>query len=31
MGSLGLFLALASVMYFTRNVDWYAAGGGPTT
>jgi len=26
MGSLGLFLVLASVMFFTRNVDWYALG-----
>lgn len=24
LGSVGLFLILASVMYFTRNVDWYA-------
>ena len=28
MGSLGLFLVLASVMFFTRNVDWYALGEG---
>ncbi len=26
MGSLGLFLVLASVMFFTRDVDWYALG-----
>jgi inner membrane protein len=25
-GALGLFLALAAVMYATRNVDWYALG-----
>ena len=24
LGSVGLFLILAAVMYFTRNVDWYA-------
>ena len=24
--TLGLFLVLASVMFFTRNVDWYALG-----
>ena len=23
-GALGLFVALAAVMYATRNVDWYA-------
>jgi inner membrane protein len=27
-GSLGLLLILAAVMYLTRNVDWYALGGG---
>ncbi len=27
MGSLGLFLMLASVMFFTRHVDWFALGG----
>ncbi|MEX1109694.1 MAG: cell envelope integrity protein CreD [Dongiaceae bacterium] len=26
IGSLGLFLALAAVMYATRNVDWYRLG-----
>jgi inner membrane protein len=26
MGSLGLFVALATVMYVTRSIDWYAAG-----
>ncbi len=26
MGSIGLFVVLASVMYVTRNIDWYAAG-----
>jgi inner membrane protein len=25
-GALGLFVALAAVMYATRNVDWYALG-----
>ena len=25
MGSLGLFLVLASVMFLTRNIDWYAS------
>ena len=28
MGTLGLFFVLASVMFFTRNVDWYALGEG---
>ena len=28
MGSLGLFLVLASVMFLTRNVDWYTLGEG---
>jgi inner membrane protein len=27
IGSIGLFLILGAVMYATRNVDWYAAGG----
>ncbi len=26
MGSLGLFVVLAGVMFFTRDVDWYALG-----
>ena len=26
-GSLGLFVLLATVMWFTRKVDWYRAGG----
>lgn len=25
MGSIGLFLVLAAVMFFTRKIDWYAA------
>ena len=29
MGSLGLFVMLAGVMFFTRNVDWFALGGEP--
>lgn len=29
VGSIGLFLALAMVMYLTRNIDWYALSGGP--
>jgi len=28
-GSLGLFVILAAVMWFTRNVDWYRAGSAP--
>src|SRR5262245_20029745 len=28
-GSIGLFLILASIMYATRHVDWYAIGAGP--
>jgi inner membrane protein len=24
MGSLGLFATLATAMYFTRKIDWYA-------
>jgi inner membrane protein len=28
-GSLGLFVVLAAVMWFTRNVDWYRAGAAP--
>ncbi|MEO0790223.1 MAG: inner membrane CreD family protein, partial [Bacteroidota bacterium] len=27
VGSLGLFLILATIMYLTRNVDWYNLGG----
>lgn len=27
IGSLGLALVLAAVMYFTRNIDWYGMGG----
>lgn len=30
MGSLGLFVMLAGVMYFTRDVDWFALGGEQT-
>ena len=26
VGSLGLFVALAAVMYYSRNVDWYGFG-----
>jgi inner membrane protein len=26
MGSTGLFILLAAVMYITRNVDWYSLG-----
>ena len=26
MGSLGLFLILGSVMYFSRKIDWYGLG-----
>jgi inner membrane protein len=29
MGSVGLFLVLAAVMYFTRKIDWYGATGQP--
>jgi len=29
VGSLGVFAALAAVMYGTRNVDWHALRGGP--
>ena len=29
VGSLGVFVALAAVMYGTRNVDWHALRGGP--
>ena len=26
IGSVGLFLMLAAVMYLTRRIDWHAAG-----
>lgn len=26
MGSVGLFLILATIMYLTRNIDWYNIG-----
>lgn len=29
IGSIGLFIVLASVMYLTRNIDWYAANENP--
>ena len=31
MGSVGLFLVLAAVMYLTRKIDWYGAAGRPET
>jgi inner membrane protein len=31
-GALGLWVALAVIMYLTRRIDWYAQGGSlPTT
>jgi len=29
VGSIGLFLLLSGVMWFTRHVDWYALGSPP--
>ena len=28
IGSIGMFLILAVIMYLTRKVDWFALGGG---
>jgi inner membrane protein len=31
LGTGGLFVILAAVMYLTRNLDWYAIGRRPVT